>query len=613
MLKKIILAFMLMLALSAPAFATISSTNSRMDYTGNGAVDTYSYNFKIFTNTDLLVTVRDTDDVETTLTLTTDYTVTGVGSTNGGNVVLVNSGQSWLDGDGDLKTGYVLTVRRVVQLKQTTDIRNQGSFYPEIHENTFDKLVMMEQQQQDEIDRSLKLPETVDPSDFNTSFPASLVGNAGASIIVNDSGDGFTDGPTADDISGAAASAAAASASASAASSSASSAATSASTAQTAASSIINFWGGTVGGTADAITLTPSPALGAYAAGISYTFLATGTNTGAVTVAISGLTAKSIKTQSGAALTAGNITSGRVYTIVYDGTNFIAKELATPEDGVITNAKVNASAGIAYSKLNLTGAVLNADLAGSISDSKLSTISTAGKVSGAALTSLSSTPSGAGIIPVANLGSGTPSASTILKGDGIWGYSSNVQVFTASGTFTAPSGITKVYLSMVGGGGGAYGTSSGSGPGGAGGNWVLNYPYTVTPGNNYTVTIGAGGLGRIEGSRSATAGSSTSFDTITVAGGAVASSSGATTNPDGLDASTTTGGKYYQKGGAGGATSGTTGGGGGGTPFGAGANGGTSNNAGTSGSANTGTGGSGAGSSGNTGGDGGSGLVIVMY
>jgi hypothetical protein len=42
-------------------------------------------------------------------------------------------------------------------------------------------------------------------------------------------------------------------------------------------------------------------------------------------------------------------------------------------------------------------------LAGSIADSKLSTISTAGKVSGAAFTSLSSIPSGAGVIPIANL------------------------------------------------------------------------------------------------------------------------------------------------------------------------------------------------------------------
>src|SRR5665213_1476723 len=53
----------------------------------------------------------------------------------------------------------------------------------------------------------------------------------------------------------------------------------------------------------------------------------------------------------------------------------------------VTNVKVAAGAAIAYSKLNLTGAILNADLAGSISDSKLSTITTAGKVADSALSS----------------------------------------------------------------------------------------------------------------------------------------------------------------------------------------------------------------------------------
>ena len=45
----------------------------------------------------------------------------------------------------------------------------------------------------------------------------------------------------------------------------------------------------------------------------------------------------------------------------------------------------------------------NISLTAGIVDSKLDTISTAGKVSGAALTSLSSVPSGAGYLPSANM------------------------------------------------------------------------------------------------------------------------------------------------------------------------------------------------------------------
>ncbi len=73
--------------------------------------------------------------------------------------------------------------------------------------------------------------------------------------------------------------------------------------------------------------------------------------------------------------------------------------------GSILNADIHASAAIAKSKLSLTGAIVNADINSSaaIVDTKLAQISTAGKVSGASLTSLASIPSGAGIIPVANL------------------------------------------------------------------------------------------------------------------------------------------------------------------------------------------------------------------
>ena len=55
----------------------------------------------------------------------------------------------------------------------------------------------------------------------------------------------------------------------------------------------------------------------------------------------------------------------------------------------ILNADINASAAIAYSKLALTGSIVNADIgaAAAIADTKLATISTAGKVSGAAITS----------------------------------------------------------------------------------------------------------------------------------------------------------------------------------------------------------------------------------
>jgi hypothetical protein len=81
-------------------------------------------------------------------------------------------------------------------------------------------------------------------------------------------------------------------------------------------------WCGTAGGTADALTLTPSPAISAYATGQRFQFKASSSaNTGAATVAVSGLTAKAIQLND-AALVAGDIAANKYYEILYDGTAF---------------------------------------------------------------------------------------------------------------------------------------------------------------------------------------------------------------------------------------------------------------------------------------------------
>lgn len=82
------------------------------------------------------------------------------------------------------------------------------------------------------------------------------------------------------------------------------------------------LWGGTAGGTADALTLTLSPAITAYVAGQKFTFKSGASpNTGAATVAINGLAAKTIQ-KNVSALVAGDIIASRYYELLYDGTNF---------------------------------------------------------------------------------------------------------------------------------------------------------------------------------------------------------------------------------------------------------------------------------------------------
>lgn len=74
--------------------------------------------------------------------------------------------------------------------------------------------------------------------------------------------------------------------------------------------------------------------------------------------------------------------------------------------------------------------------------------------------------------------------------------------FTSSGTFTVPTGVSKIDIFCVGGGGGGAGYASGSGTnahngggGGGGGYTATKSNYSVSSGQQFTVTIGAGGAG----------------------------------------------------------------------------------------------------------------------
>jgi hypothetical protein len=94
----------------------------------------------------------------------------------------------------------------------------------------------------------------------------------------------------------------------------------------------------TVSGT-NTITATVSPSLTAYSAGQMFGFVAANTNTGATTINISGLGAKSIVTPLGA-LNANDIQSGYFYIIYYDGTNFQLLGIST----LLTNLTVTGTA-----------------------------------------------------------------------------------------------------------------------------------------------------------------------------------------------------------------------------------------------------------------------------
>jgi hypothetical protein len=72
----------------------------------------------------------------------------------------------------------------------------------------------------------------------------------------------------------------------------------------------------------DTVLGTMSPTLTAYAAGQLFYFIASGANTGAVTLNIDALGAKAITRDGSTALAAGDINSGEIVVVIYDGTRF---------------------------------------------------------------------------------------------------------------------------------------------------------------------------------------------------------------------------------------------------------------------------------------------------
>ena len=84
---------------------------------------------------------------------------------------------------------------------------------------------------------------------------------------------------------------------------------------------------GTLGGSADTYTATPSPAITAYATGSEFNLKVNADNTGASTLNVSAVAAKNIKKYDGAGskidLGAGDLQQDQYYKVIYDGTDFV--------------------------------------------------------------------------------------------------------------------------------------------------------------------------------------------------------------------------------------------------------------------------------------------------
>ena len=130
---------------------TVSTVVDHNDYTGNGVTTSFPYTFRIFKKTDLTVSVIDLSENITVLVLDTDYTVTNAVGFNGGSVVLTTP----------LASGWQISIARELEPTQETDLRNQGKFFAEVHEDAFDKLTMLIQQAYSMFRLALRKPSSI--------------------------------------------------------------------------------------------------------------------------------------------------------------------------------------------------------------------------------------------------------------------------------------------------------------------------------------------------------------------------------------------------------------------------------------------------------------------
>jgi hypothetical protein len=211
----------------------------------------------------------------------------------------------------------------------------------------------------------------------------------------------------------------------------------------------------------------------------------------------------------------------------------------------------------------------------------------------------------------------TQSTDTWSCGTSVKALTPNKQIFTASGTFTIPAGVTAVKLTVVGGGGGGGGaTAAGNGSGGGSGGIGIKWLTGLTPGNTLTITVGASGTGvsaanGTAGGASSVASGTQTITTISANGGAIGLVGAGALAGSSVPAAAGTGGDINIGGNPGMYASGATvGGPGAASPYGGG---GGSGNSGPGGAASGfGGGGGGAGSAGNAAGGAGSGGIVIF-
>ena len=116
---------------------TVTTTLDRQYYNGDGGNLNFPFNFRFFNNSEIFVFLIGADGVPVLKTLNVDYTLTGAQQQNGGTVTFSTAPPAGSQN---------VFIQRILPQTQPTSVRNQGAFFPAIHEDAFDRLTMLIQQ-----------------------------------------------------------------------------------------------------------------------------------------------------------------------------------------------------------------------------------------------------------------------------------------------------------------------------------------------------------------------------------------------------------------------------------------------------------------------------------
>lgn len=160
---------------------TVATNDRRIQYTASAGQTVFPYDFPIEANTEIKVLqTLASDSTTSTLTLTTNYTVSGVGDSGGGNITLVTGAA----------LGDIITITGNTPLTRTTDFNQAGDFLTSELNAQLDRITNILQENDTETSRavlladedtadSLTLPTTSNRASKYLAFDAS--GNAIAS------------------------------------------------------------------------------------------------------------------------------------------------------------------------------------------------------------------------------------------------------------------------------------------------------------------------------------------------------------------------------------------------------------------------------------------------